>query len=147
MMATRKDIIEKMTREVSGMQAFMQAEPTDEPAVLAERLAYCNVYLARSGEMLAQAKKLLNEATAEVYDQKGERLLKAGAQLAGKVIAGYCSEEQFLADWLERMNRGLVHTSDNLRSLLSYAKETLRTGRFSDNVAHDDFDNVQTSEW
>lgn len=146
-MATRADILEKMTREVSEMQTFMEAPPTDEPTILAERLAFCNVYLARSGEMLAQAKRMLGEATVEVYERQGDRLLKAGAQLAGKVIAGYCSKEQFLCDWLERMNRGLVHTSDNLRSLLSYAKETLRTGRFSDNVAHDEFDNVQTSEW
>ena len=130
------------------MQTFMESKPTDEPAVLAERLAYCNVYLARSGEMLAQAKKLLNEAVASVYDSKGERLLKAGAQLAGKIIAGYCSEEQFLCDWLERVNRGLVHSSDNLRSLLSFAKEGLRIGAYADNVQNGSgYVDTETGEW
>lgn len=145
-MATRTEIIERMTREVSGMQAFMESAPTDEPTVLAERLAYCNVYLARSGEMLAEAKKLLNEAVASVYDAKGERLLKAGAQLAGKVIAGYCSEEQFLCDWLDRVNKGLVHASDNLRSLLSYAKEGMRIGRYADEV-NPEHEQVSVGEW
>ena len=130
------------------MQAFMEQAPTDEPTVLAERLAFCNVYLARSGEMLAQAKKLLNEATAAVYDAKGERLLKAGAQIAGKVIAGYCADEQFLCDWLERVNRGLVHSSDNLRSLLSYAKEGMRIGRYADEVQNETgYVNTETGEW
>ena len=130
------------------MQTFMESAPTDEPAVLAQRLAYCNVYLARSGEMLAQAKKLLNEATAAVYDAKGERILKAGAQLAGKIIAGYCSEEQFLCDWLERVNRGLVHSSDNLRSLLSFAKEGLRIGAYADNVQNGGgYVDTETGEW
>lgn len=128
------------------MQTFMEQAPTDEPTVLAERLAFCNVYLARSGEMLAEAKKLLNEAVASVYDAKGERLLKAGAQLAGKVIAGYCSEEQFLCDWLDRVNKGLVHASDNLRSLLSYAKEGMRIGRYADEV-NPEHEQVSVGEW
>ena len=146
-MATRKEIIEKMTREASGIQTFMEAEPTDEPVILAERLSYCNVYLARSGEMLAQAKQLLNEATVEVWEQKGDRLLKAGAQLAAKVIAGYCSEEQFLCDWLDRINRGLVHSSDNLRTLVSYAKANMVVNRYADDVRNDIYENVQTSSW
>jgi len=128
------------------MQAFMEQAPTDEPTVLAERLAYCNVYLARSGEMLAQAKKLLNEATAAVFDAKGERLLKAGSQLAGKVIAGYCADEQFLCDWLDRVNRGLVHSADNLRSLLSYAKEGMRVNRYADEVTPE-YSNSETRDW
>lgn len=129
------------------MQAFMQAEPTDEPALLAERLSYCNVYLARSGEMLAQAKAMLNEATTAVFEQKGEVLLKAGAQLAQKVIAGYCSKEQFLCDWLDRVNRGLVHQSDNLRTLISYAKENMKVNRYADDVQNEVYERAQTSEW
>lgn len=144
---TRAETIRKMTAEVSAMQAFMESAPTDEPTVLVERLSYCNVYMARSGEMLAKAKALLNDAVVAVWEQKGDKLMKAGAQLAQKVIAGYCSEEQFLADWLDRVNRGLVHQADNLRTLISYAKENMRTGRYSDEVGADPYDSVQTKDW
>ena len=145
-MATRSEIIKKMTDEASGIQAFMEQEPTDEPVVLAERLALCNVYMARSGEMLARAKEMLNDAVARVWEQKEERLLKAGAQLAQKVIAGYCSEEQFLTDWLDRINKGLVHQADNLRTLISYAKENMKTNRYADEVRPDaGFENARTA--
>ena len=146
-MATRKEIIEKMVREASGIQAFMESGPTDEPSILAERLAYCNVYLARSGEMLAHAKQLLNEATLEVYERQGDRLLKAGAQLASKVIAGYCSQEQFLADWLDRINKGLVHHADNLRTLVSYAKANMMMNRYAGDVQNDIYERTDVKEW
>ena len=146
-MATHAEIIKKMTEEVSGIQAFMQQGPTDEPTVLAERLAYCNVYLARSGEMLAQAKALLNEAVTVVWEKKGDMLLKAGAQLAQKVLAGYCKDEQFLVDWLDRVNRGLVHQSDNLRTLVSYAKANMTLGRYADEVQNDIYERSQVNEW
>lgn len=147
-MASRFEIIKKMTEEVSGIQAFMEQGPTDEPVVLAERLALCNVYMARSGEMLARAKEMLNEAVAAVWEQKEERLLKAGAQLAQKVIAGYCSKEQFLADWLDRVNKGLVHQADNLRTLISYAKENMKTNRYADEVRPDGgYPQAETGDW
>lgn len=146
-MATRAEILEQLTKEVSGIQAFMQECPTDEPSVLAERLSYCNVYLARSGEMLAQAKSLLNDATVSVWEAKGDLLLKAGAQLAQKVLAGYCSKEQFLCDWLDRVNRGLVHQSDNLRTLISLAKENMRQGRYADEVRPEVYERESAEEW
>ena len=139
-MATRADKIKAMTEEISRMQAFMQSAPTDEPTVLVERLSYCNVYLARSGEMLAVAKAMLNEATVAVWEKKGDMLLAAGSQLAQKILAGYCKDEQFLADWLDRVNKGLVHQADNLRTLISYAKENMRTERFADSVRNDTYD-------
>jgi hypothetical protein len=146
-MATRAEIIERMTAEVSGIQAFMVSEPTDEPTVLAERLAYCNVYLARSGEMLAQAKAMLNEAVTGVWERKGDMLLKAGAQIAQKVLAGYCKDEQFLVDWLDRVNKGLVHQSDNLRTLVSYAKANMTLGRYADEVQNDIYERTDAKAW
>lgn len=129
------------------MQAFMQSAPTDEPTELVERLSYCNVYMARSGEMLARAKAMLNEAVVGVWEKKGDMLLSAGSQLAQKILAGYCKDEQFLTDWLDRVNRGLVHQADNLRTLISYAKENMRTGRYADEVNPDTYDETRTQGW
>ena len=148
-MASTADIIERLTREASEIQAYRDTEPsTDNPVLLAERIAKTEVYLSRSGEMLAQAKMILNQMTASISDAKGEKWVKTmGPQLAGKVLAGYCAKEQFLVDWLDRINRGLVHSSDSLRSLLSYAKAQMVVSGYADNVRNEVFSEADTEEW
>jgi hypothetical protein len=40
-----------------------------------------------------------------------------------------CREEQYLVDWIERLNRAVTHQQDALRSLISYEKEHLRISK------------------
>lgn len=144
---TNKDKIEALTKEAAVVQSFMEQPPTDVADVLAERLAQCNVYIASTGRMLAEAKALLDDATVVVFESIGGKLEKLGAQMAGKVMQAYCSEQSFLVNWIERENRALVHTADNLRTLISYAKENMRMSRYADNVKGDMFPEAEEEEW
>ena len=144
---TRSDKIEEMIREASTIQTFMELEPTDIADELARRLSMANVYIARSGKLLADAKELQNEAIAATYEKMGEKLVKIGATMAGKVLIANCSRESFLVDWYDRINRGLVHSADNLRTLISYAKENMRLTRYAGEVSNDDYEDVRASDW
>jgi len=130
----KKEVIEAMIKEAAGIQTFMEEPPTEIAEVLVERLAYANVYIARTGKLLADAKRMLNDRMVEVYEEKGDSLMKVGSTLAQKIMLAYCKDESFLVDWYDRLNRGLVHSADNLRTLISFAKENMRVERFADAV-------------
>jgi hypothetical protein len=89
-------------------------------------------YVACSGEMLAQAKKLLRtKKTSEIQKTilaiAKESCLSASVQNA--LLDSICEEENYLVDFIERINRTCVHQLDGVRSLLSYEKEGLRLNK------------------
>ena len=47
--------------EATAIQAYLEIPCTDNPIVIQERIRELAVYIARTGKMLADAKKLLNE--------------------------------------------------------------------------------------
>ena len=47
--------------EAAEMQAYLEITPSDNPAELSDRIKTLAVYQARSGYMLAEAKKTLSE--------------------------------------------------------------------------------------
>ena len=88
--------------------------------------------MARSGEMLAQAKRLYNQKTTSAIGETivniaKQQFLSATAQNA--LVKSIADEEQYLVDWIERINKSCTHQIDALRSLLSYEKENLRLNK------------------
>lgn len=149
---TRAEYIEKLTKEAAEVQSFLTLPPTDVADVLAERLGMCNVYIASTGRMLAEAKGLLDDALVAAFNKYGDKVERLGAQMGGKVLNSYCKDESFLCNWIERENRALVHQADNLRTLISYAKENMRLSRYADNPRPDvgdyrDYTNEVEGSW
>ncbi|MDR1130587.1 MAG: hypothetical protein LBK96_06360 [Prevotellaceae bacterium] len=120
---------ENLFAEAGRIQSFSEISVSDSPQEIAERIGDLGVYIARTGKMLADAKYHLN---AKRKDETVELIRKTLAvnQLSAKVqnslVDSICREEQYLVDWLERLNRALTHQQDAMRSLLSYEKENLR---------------------
>lgn len=115
--------------EAQEMQTYMQDEVSDNPAEITERLTRLNVYQARSGYLLAEAKKRYREKRATeiantIVNIAKENFLSAKAQNA--LVDSIAQEEAFLVDWLDRLNATCKHQQDTLRSILSYEKESMR---------------------
>ena len=146
-METTKRITPEIVAELQTIQKFLETRHSDEPAVLSEVLAEVNVQMARSGFLLAEAKADLDAAMAVVFDENMKAIQKMPATVSTKFMSALCKEEQYNVNWIERINRTCVHAADNLRSLLSYAKESSRVGRYADAVAHNDFDEETADEW
>ncbi len=118
-----------MHKEASEIQKFLEITCSDNPAEIKNRISDLQVYMARSGYMLAQAKKELNkkvssEISETIIKIAKESFLSATAQ--NKLVKSIAQDEQFLVDWLERINRSCTHQIDALRSVLSYEKEQLK---------------------
>lgn len=120
---------EKMENEAQDMQVYMQDECSDNPAEIVERLKRLNVYQARSGLLLSEAKKMYRQKRASEISETivaiaKENFLSAKSQNA--LVDSIAQDEAFLVDWLDRINATCKHQQDTLRSILSYEKESLK---------------------
>ena len=118
-----------MRTELQQMQSYLEITISENPEEIIERINQLNVYMARSGKMLADAKMLLREKKASeisktILEIAKQNFLSAKAQNA--LVESIAQEENYIVDWTERINRACVHQIDALRSLLSYEKEQLR---------------------
>lgn len=108
--------------EIKTMQAYLEITPSGEAHEYIERLQTLGVYIARSGVLLAEAKKQLHFKQAEFYESHAEWLSKFSPSQVKEYMKARCYDEQYYVDWLDRINATCVHQSEGLRTLISYAK-------------------------
>ncbi len=118
-----------LKEEATEIQKYLEITCSNDPTEIQERISTLSVYMARSGEMLAQAKRDYNKKTSSeiantIVKIAKEQFLSATAQNA--LVKSIAEDEQFLVDWIERIHRVCTHQMDGLRTLLSYEKEQLR---------------------
>jgi len=114
------------------IQSFLTINPSSEPEEIKERIFNLMPYIALSGEMLATAKKLLRAKKTDQINQTIIKIAKESclsASVQNALLDSICSEESYLVDYLERINRTATHQLDACRSLLSYEKEGLRLNK------------------
>lgn len=122
----------ELKERADEIQSFLQIEAGNNPDEIIERIAKLMVYVAFSGEMLAEAKKILRTKKTEQISKTiiaiaKEQCLSASVQNA--LLDSICSEESYLVDYLERINKSATHQLDACRSLLSFQKEDLRMNK------------------
>lgn len=118
-----------MLDEARKIQNYLEITCSNEPEEIKIRIADLQVYMARSGEMLASAKMSLrkkksSEISETILKIAKENCLSAKAQ--NVLVDSIAEDEAYLVDWLDRINRSCTHQMDALRSLLSYEKEQMR---------------------
>lgn len=120
--------IKSLSDECAGMQDFLETVTPDEPNEATERLNYLSVYMARSGKMLADARSLQDRARITAFEEFREQLKGMPANTANRIMDSLTHEENYVVNWLDRINRCCVHQSDNIRTIISFAKERMRMG-------------------
>lgn len=123
--------IDDLLQEAQEIQDFLESVPdnNEDPNELAIRLTYLNNYMARSGKMLADAKQMQDSAISAAYVEHSKAILKMPATIAMKFIASQTVTENYLVNWLDRINRTCTHQSDNIRTQISFAKEQMSLTR------------------
>lgn len=112
--------------ECTYMQEFLERDNSDSPEALVERVTKLNVLLARSGKLLADAKLIQDEISADVFIANEATIIKMGATLGRQYVQARTSNINYYVNWLERLNRAMVHVGDNMRTQISFVKEELR---------------------
>lgn len=125
---------DKLLKETKEIQDYLEITCSDNPEEVIERIKTINVYQARTGYMLAEAKKLYrrmrsSEISRIVIDIAKQGFLSASAQKA--LVESIAEDEAYLVDWIDRLNAACSHQQDALRSILSYTKEQMKNLNYS----------------
>lgn len=122
------DKYERIRKECKDMQDFLELTPQCEQEMV-ERLSTISVYNARSGKMLADMKLAYREERLKTINAVIMTVAKEGhlsAKVQNAMIDSIATDELYLIDWLDRINRACVHQGDNLRTMISYAKAQMQ---------------------
>lgn len=120
----------QILQEAVAMQEFLESKPeADSPVAMVERLSDVNVYIARSGALLAQARFIQDTETAEVFNVEGARINGMATTMANKFVSSQTADSNGLVTMLDRQNRAFVHQGENLRTQISFAKQEVELQR------------------
>ena len=121
--------LQQLTEEAGQIQGFLEITMSDDPQEVVERGNDLIVYLARTAKMLADAKLILNEVRKDQCMEVVSRFIidqKLSAKVQNALIDGLAREQQYLVDWIERLNACITHQMDWCRSVVSKNKEEMR---------------------
>ena len=120
------------TDQLQEIQDFLYEEVDDHNTdLLVERLTMMNSYLAMVTELYPRLVEIQQTDLQVAYQQNIEWIFKAPATVANRYIESQTIDANKLVNWSERINRAIVHISENMRTQISYAKQQMvltRTG-------------------
>lgn len=117
---------DQIEKEAIEIDSFLQVSCSEDPEEAVARGNDLVVHLARSGKMLADAKWHKDKAlTDSIIKNMGEQM-GIPASILKQLVDASCKRENYLVNWLDRINRTCVHQIDWLRTVVSKAKEERR---------------------
>ena len=106
------------------MQAYLETPIGKEPNELLERMEYLLIMVAKSGQLLAEAKlaqdQIINEGLLAAMDEGLDK--KLSPSLITKFVNTNAKEVNYLVNWADRVNASATHQLDAIRTIVSYRK-------------------------
>ena len=121
-MLTHINSIEQLEQEAKKIDDFLNTTCSEQPEEALQRGNDLSTYLARTSKMLADAKYWQDEALQNSIIQKLKDNLDLSPMIFKKFLESSIKRENFLVNWLDRMNSTCVHQIDFLRTIISFAK-------------------------
>lgn len=135
--------LKELEQECQDMQDILQeymagqTSTIEQLNLIVERGCMIEVYQARTGKMLVDAKYWLNKAKAEKAEVVMQ-LLKDGIMMSAKtqnaIIECMCKDEIAIFDWIDRLNSSFSKQLDWCRTLVSKGKEELKFNGFGNPI-------------
>lgn len=109
------------------MQTYLETPAGHEPQELIDRIEYLNILIAKSGQLLAEAKLIQDEAVNKGLLQAMEYGLdkKLTPSLINKFVSSSAKNINYLVNWADRINASATHQLDGIRTIISYKKAEL----------------------
>ena len=115
-----------MNQELNDIQSFLEITISEDINEAIERGNSLSVYIARTGKLLADAKKELDMRMQSEVISMLQRVAKETPNATSKTVNALtdslCREEKYMVNWIERLNRTATHQLDWMRTLVSKAK-------------------------
>lgn len=114
--------IEQLEIEAKAIDDYLQITCGDDPNEATQVGNTLVVYLARTGKMLADAKYWQDDAIKNCTMVEIGMKRNISPTIMKKLIEASTKRENYLVNWIERLNRSCTHKLDWLRTLISKAK-------------------------
>ena len=113
-------------QEIAKMISDALEEKIDRtnPDEIAGKIDELRQLTANAATLKANAKKLLRQKELEILNKYKDSKLQASVLM--RTISAECFEEEGWYVYADRLNAGLSHALDSMRTLLSYMKEEMR---------------------
>ena len=112
-------------KEIQEIQSYLEIEvDSGNLNNLIEYGEKVTVYLARTSKLLADAKYHQNVAKKAVMNSNINK--GYSPSVLKELVNASIESENYLVDWIERLNRACTHRVDWIRSVLSKEKEEMR---------------------
>jgi hypothetical protein len=112
---------------LSKMQTFLETAAGDEPQDLLDRIEHLHILIAKSGQLLAQAKfiqdDLINKGILQAINDGLDKRLTPS--LINKFVSSGAKNINYLVSWADRINAAATHQLDGIRTIISYKKAEL----------------------
>ena len=120
---------EEIKQECEQMQTILElCIPTDGNGAVSHATTLA-AYMARSGQLLADSKRLLRQKQVSEINKTIIAIAKEAclsAKVQNTLLASIADNEMYLVEWLDRINASCVHSIDLCRSIISKEKEEMR---------------------
>lgn len=118
-MTSPSDLAEEIGQLYQSIKAPL--DRTSPEALIAE-LEFRGQWLARSAELVAEAQAIHDRARGEA----AEKYLDLSATQMRELVSRDCVQEAKLLKLAERLNSTLTHQIDEVRTIISFEKESRR---------------------
>lgn len=129
-MLTNISPIADLFTEAENIQKVLEVTISEDGAEATQHGNDVAVYVARTGKMLADAKYHLNQKKRSDIIESLKVVAKdtphASAKAVNALVDSACKEEQYLVDWIGRLNAAATHKLEWCRTVISKAKEEMR---------------------
>ncbi len=122
--------LESLEKEAKEIDTFLNISCSDDMNEVVGRGNYLAVHISRTGKMLADSKWHKDQKLkSSIIKTLQETAKMAGLSVTtiNKLIDANCETENYLVNWIDRLNRTATHQLDWCRTLVSKAKEEMRT--------------------
>jgi hypothetical protein len=111
-----------LKEEAAEIQSFLEIIMSDDPNEADERGKQLQVYMARTGKMLADARQIyLEKKKGDIMNilRETARNSKATGTAINELVKSVCADEESLVTWIDRLNRSCTHQLDFCRTLMA----------------------------
>lgn len=127
--------LDDLNEEATAIQSDLDVTMSEDADEAQERGNMLAAHISRTGKMLADAKYHLNaKKKADIMDSLriiAKETPHATTTSVNELIKSLCKEEQYMVDWIERLNRAATHQLEWCRTVISKAKAEMSIGSFN----------------
>lgn len=117
---------EELKKKAEAMQTFIERALPEEPNELIKHLESVDILMAMSGRMLADAKYYQDAIkNAAILKSLSDEYSTLSQSAKNEFIKTEAKDQNYMVNWIDRINASAVHIKDSIRTIISYRKKEL----------------------